>query len=731
MKQVLNNLNSGEILVAEVPRPLVNPGTVLVKNHFSLISAGTESGTVKLGQMSYLGKARARPEQVKKVINVIRTEGLLTAYNAAKRTLEMPIPLGYSCAGEIVEVGDGIDQFDIGDFVACAGAFKAVHAEYVVIPKNLCVKIPDGVDKKQAAFTTIGSVALQGLRTTEPQLGEHIVVIGLGLVGLLTVELLKASGCNVFGIDIDPARVNFANENGYCPASTRGSGNIPEQILTFSKGYGADKVIITAAAPTNDPIILAGEITRQKGRVVVVGRTGMNAPRDTYLFKELELCTSYGYGAGVDDQEYEEKGRDYPIGYARWTLNRNMTAFLDQINLNRINLETLITHEYALEDAPEAYGLISGQSADLSIGIILKYPKEEGVEPKRYPSISRLHGLSGDTKAPVRVGIIGAGGFATNFLIPALKSFTDISLGGIASATGVRAKALAEKYSFIYCTGDPSEIFNDPEIDCLFVLTRHDTHAEFAIKAMEGGKHVYVEKPLAMSEKELKEVIRTQKKTGRILSVGFNRPFSALSVKLADFFAKRKQPLSISWRASVGYRPPDHWLHDPVQGGGVILGEVCHFIDYCLWLTGAEPVEAHAVSLSGNKTGIINEDNVHIELLFNDGSLASINYLSCGDPSAGRERLEVMSEGGTAELNDFQRLFLTRKGKTTKHRIRLIPDKGYRGEIQAFFDSIHGRYPWETALYRYYCSSLATLKTVEALKSGTMARIDTSAIPNE
>lgn len=718
MKQVLQNFKTGELMVEDVPRPQVRPGTVLVQNYHSLISTGTEGGTVKLGRMSLLGKARARPEQVKKVWKVVLTEGLLTAYRAATRTLEVPIPLGYSCAGRIMEVGAGISDLKVGDLVACAGANLAVHAEDVVIPRNLCVKVPDGVDMRQAAFTTVGAIALQGLRLSGVQLGDHVVVIGLGLVGLLTVELLKASGARVLGIDTDESRVSWTQTQGFCPAVVRSAPNLVEQVMNFTRGAGADKVIITAAAPTNDPVALAGELSRIKGRVVVVGRTEMTAPRDTYLFKELELCPSYAYGPGTGDPNYEEKGQDYPLAYVRWTENRNMVAFLDQVAAGKLNIPALITHEFPVVQAPQAYELITGQTYEPCVAVILTYDQHRAEEPPRLviSTIPRTQPtLPGDV---VRVGVIGAGSFATNFMLPTLAGEKGVKLTGITSATGVRAQALGRKYGFTFCTADPNQVFQDPDTDAVVVLTRHDTHAAYTIAALKAGKHVFVEKPLAMTRAELDEVIRVQKETGLTVLVGFNRPWSSLSLKLAEFFQGRTQPMSIIYRGNVGYRPPEHWLHDPCQGGGVLLGEACHFLDYCLWLTGAAPVDVHVWTLTGQDSRFIDQDNFHILLRLSDGSVASLAYLSCGDPAAGREKIEVLAEGGSAEMVDFTSLSLTRRGRQTAHRRRLSPDKGYQAEIQAFLAAVRGQGNLGLIFQRQVMSMSTTLAALDSLVSG-------------
>jgi predicted dehydrogenase/threonine dehydrogenase-like Zn-dependent dehydrogenase len=712
MKQVLQNFRTGELKVEDVPAPVVRSGFVLVRNHYSLISSGTEGSTVKLGQMSLLGKARARPEQVRKVLQVVRTEGWLTAYQAAMRSLDMPVALGYCCAGQVIKVGSGVNDIRVGDQVACGGAGYANHAEVVSVPRNLCVKVPDGVDLRHAAFTTLGSIAMQSARVADVRLGENVVVIGLGLVGLLAVQILQAAGCNVLGTDINPGRTQFASEQGFCQAARRDAANLHEKVMAFCGGYGADVIIITAAAPNNDPVVLAGELARYKGRVVVVGRTEMKAPRETYLFKELELCTSLAYGPGTGDRSYEEQGLDYPIGYVRWTENRNMAAFMQLVAERKVQLEPLITHEFDITDAPQAFQVITGQAGEPSIAVLLRYPQAETPisEPERIPLQPLAVRRGGRALDVVGVGVIGAGSFATNVMVPILAKVKKVELRGIASATGVRARALGKRYGFAYCAADAQEILNDPQTDCIFILTRHDTHAALTVAALEAGKHVFVEKPLAINEEELKLVEEAQRRTGLNVMVGFNRRYAPLALKLKEFFANRAQPMSIIYRANVGYRPPGHWLHDPVQGGGVIIGEACHFIDFCHWLVGAPPVEVSTYKLGGTEHGLIPEDNVHIVLNFADGSLATVAYLSNGSKAYSRERVEAHGESGSGMLEDFCLLKLVRGlGATKRERAILKQDKGYAGGVTQFLASVLGGQV-TSVFNEQYISMLTTIK---------------------
>ena len=688
MKQVLQNFKTGVVSVEDVPVPQLRRGCVRVRNRASLISSGTEGGTVKLGKMSLLGKARARPEQVKKVIKALRSEGILATVNAVNRTLDLPIPMGYSCAGVVEAFSDEITDLPEGTPVACGGVGMANHADFVVIPRNLCVPIPGNVSFQHAAFTTVGAIAMQSVRIADIRLGENVVVIGLGLVGLIVAQILKAGGCNVFGVDIDPQRIKWVEENGICSAVIRNADNIHDRILEFSKGYGADAVIITAAVESNDPVALAGEIARYKGRVVVVGRTIMNAPRETYLFKELQLCTSYAYGPGADDPTYEIEGHDYPIGYVRWTENRNMQSFLSLISDSKINLNPLITHEFPLDQASKAFDLITN-SKELNIGVILGYEDEEPY--KTSSAISPTASVSSATlrQDNLRVGIIGAGSFATSFMIPLLAKRKDITLQAIASATGIKASAVAKKYGISRAVSEAIELIEAPDIDCVFIFTRHGTHATFSEKALLSQKHVFVEKPLALTEEELERVVSAQKRSGKILMVGFNRRFSPLAMIIKNFFSDRCQPMLLRYRGNVGYRPPDHWLHHPIDGGGVILGEACHYIDFCRWMVDSPIANVEAKRLGSSQTRFIAEDNVTMNLSFEDGTIAVINYVSNGAKGFGNERCEVHGDGKSAVWEDFKLVKLVKDlGFAKVYRNRIKPKKGYREELDAFLNQV-------------------------------------------
>lgn len=679
MKQVLENLRSGEVSVADVPAPRLRAGTVLVRNHFSVISAGTEGATVQLGKMSLLGKALARPEQVRKVINVVRSQGLLKAYQVANRSLDMPIPMGYSCAGEVVAVGAGVERLRVGDRVACMGAAYAHHAEMVCVPAQLCVPVPEGVLLRDAAITTIGSIALNALRVGDLVLGERVVIVGLGLIGLLATQLARAAGAHVYGVDLDPRRLEYFRARGYGPAAAPGDG-LEAAINAWSGGEGADLVVLTASAPNNQPVVLAGELARRRGRVVVVGRTEVSAPRETYLFKELKLLTAFSCGPGADDPSYELAGADYPADLVRWSERRNADAFLQLVASGRVDPRPIVTHEFMLDEAAKAFEAITA-GGGAAVAVVLRYPAADGAPAPAAAPVARPRAAPAGTR--LRLSVVGAGSHATNEVIPLLARLSGVELRGIASSTGAKAAALGAKYGFSYVGEAAEEVIGDPDTDAVILLTRHGSHAALASAALNAGKHVLVEKPLALDRAQLAAVEAAAAASGKVLMVGFNRRHAPAARELQKVFARRAQPLSVHYRGNVGYRPPTHWLHDPQDGGGVLLGEACHYIDFCCWLVGQPVTAADVQCLRGQPPALLAEDNLHIRLQFQDGSLATVHYLSNGDVTAGRELVEVFGERKSARLADFRRLELG--GAMAGPRLfRGAADFGHRNQLAAF-----------------------------------------------
>lgn len=722
MRQVLEDLRDGRIYVDDVPAPLVRDGFVLVRNEWSLISSGTEGGSIKLGKMNLIAKAMARPEQAAKVIQLARTQGVFTAYQVAQRALETPLVLGYSCAGIVSAVGAGVDHVSVGDRVACGGQGFASHAEVVCVPKHLCVQAPAQVSGEQAAFATVGAIALQSVRIADVRIGDNVVVIGLGLVGLLTVQLLRAAGCRVLGIDIDQQRLDWVREQGWADVCAVADANIKERTLGWSAGSGADAIVITAATADNGPVALAGDLARHKGKVVVVGRTEIRLPREQYLFKELELRTSMAYGPGSGDPGYELEGHDYPVAYVRWTEQRNMQAFLQQVEAGAVNTDALVTHRFDVTSAADAFALVSGSRQEPAIGILLRYPREAQTPA----SATRVAGKSSSATAQLRtrVGVVGAGSFATNEFLPLLAKRLP-HLRGVVSASGVRAAALAKKYGFAFAASDPKDVINDPETDAVLILTRHDTHADLTAQALLQGKHVFVEKPLALTAEQLAAVQAAYTVGKCALMIGYNRRYAPLAVRMRSAFAHRVQPLSVVYRANVGYRPPEHWLHHPLQGGGVLLGEACHHIDFCRWLIGAPVTGFDVRCFGGSGAGYLRQDNIHITLSCADGSLAQIQYLSNGAKSFPAETIEVSCEGRSARLIDFKLLELGHRLRTVRERAWFGSAKGHGQQLDAFLRATQNPADLDSL---DYLESAQLVITINAQLAAQLGSADTGVV---
>ncbi|WOX56109.1 MULTISPECIES: bi-domain-containing oxidoreductase [unclassified Methanoculleus] len=709
MKQVALDLQSGSIEVENVPVPTATRG-VIVRNAYSLISAGTESSLINLAQQSLVGKAKARPEDVKKVIQKIGTDGPLSAYQQAMGRLAKPEPLGYSCAGTVVTTGS--DDFEVGDRVACAGAGYAVHAEYVAVPKNLCVRVPDGVGFREAAFTTVGSIAMHGVRNARVTVGENVAVIGLGLIGLLAVQILKAAGCRVIGIDIDREKLSLAADLGADVVSNY--DGLAERMKAFSP-FGADAVIITAATRSSAPIETAGRLVRDKGRVVVVGNVGMNVPRDIFYEKEAEVVVSRSYGPGRYDRNYEERGVDYPI-YVRWTERRNMEAFLELVRQKRIDLDRLITHTFSLDDAPEAYSLINS-GKERFIGVLLQYsPNGTGISGTVTPlpkSDLRRRKVPAGAKT---LGCIGAGVHAQSALYPHLPGLP-VHLAGLATATGLSAHSVAKKYGFSYCTTDYRKILDDPAIDAVLIATRNDLHAPMAIDALRAGKDVFVEKPLAADIDGLRGVVEAWRRSEQRLTVGFNRRHSPLARRMKEFFGNRASPMVLHYRVNAGQIPPGHWVHDDEQGGGMLISECCHFIDFMQYMTGARPVQVYARAIE--PTGTLQKyDNFQATLAFADGSLGTVTYTTLGDRSYPKETVEVFCDNAVGRITDFRDLELRRDGKASRERRWLAQEKGFAEELLAF---VRGEEP---DFVGSVATTLATFLAWESIDSGKPQEID-------
>jgi polar amino acid transport system substrate-binding protein len=712
MKQVLQSYRTGELRVAEVPAPTPLPGAVLVRTRASLVSSGTERMVMELAKKSLLGKAADRPDLVKKVADKLARDGIVATAKAVLGKLDQPIPLGYSAAGVVIDRGTGAEAFNPGDRVACAGAKLANHAEVNAVPLQLCVPVPAEVSDEAAAFATVGAIAMQGIRTAKLGLGERVAVVGLGLIGQLAVQLCKAQGCRVLGVDLDTKKVELAKTLGADAALVR-SGPVLDEVARLTQGRGVDAVLICAAAESDDPIQLAGEMARDRGRVVVVGAVPMNVPRRPYYDKELSLLQSRSYGPGRYDALYEGEGVDYPFGYVRWTEGRNLAAFIELCALGQVKTAPLVTHRFPIARAEEAYQLISGESEEPFLGVLLTYPEIEDA-PAR--SVEVTPTLSTRKPGALRLSLVGSGSFAAGVLAPELARRRDLRLQTVVSARGVSARHLAERFGFERCSTDDGTALVDPGVEAVVIATRHDLHAAQAARALRAGKAVFVEKPLALDREGLAQVVRAAKESGRPLFVDFNRRFAPLAQKLRDRLADRKQPAVILYRVNAGPIPLDSWIHDPEVGGGRIVGEVCHFIDLCAALTGAEVVRVHCESVSGARAPLRNDDQVVLSLKLSDGSVASVVYASGGDPSQAKERIEVLCDGLSAVLDDFQTLEMVRDGKAARS-IRLLKDKGHRAALDAFIDSAHSGVS-TFSLRSLAATTLATFAAVEALQTG-------------
>lgn len=702
MKQLTQNLKTGKMELLEVPFPALSKGYILVRNHFSLISPGTEGGKVKTARKGYIGKAKEKPEQVKKVLASIKTEGLIQTYKKVMNKLDAPAPLGYSCAGEVIKISKDISEFKIGDYVACGGN-GACHADVVSVPKNLCVKIPSGVKIEHAAYSTIASIALQGIRQADLHLGETCTVIGLGLIGQLTIQMLKVAGVNVVGIDINEGMVEFAKKSGANLAINRSDDKLENAILEFSVGHGVDSVIITAGTNSLDPVELAGRLCRKKGKVIIVGAVPTGFSRENYYKKELELRMSCSYGPGRNDIDYEEKGVEYPIGYVRWTENRNMQAFLQMVANGKLNIDLLTTHIFDFKDVKKAYKMILDRSEPY-VGILLRYNIEKEIAP-----IVKLSRDCKPKKDAPNVGFIGAGSFAQKFLLPNVKKYGNMI--GVVTAAGNDTRNITDKYGFQYATGDADDIINDENINTVFIATRHNLHAEFVLKGLMSGKHIFVEKPLCMTEQELEEIKQEYEKQNVHLIVGFNRRFAPHIQKIKELFSEN-QPKAVNYRINAGFIPKDHWIQDKDIGGGRIIGEVCHFVDLAMFIAGAQITDISA-NVMDDANNLM--DTLIINLSFTNGSVTAISYFSNGCKVLRKEYLEVYSAGMTAIVDDFKELRIY--GKKVRRTRLLSQNKGHAKEVELFLKSIKNGEAQPIPFQEIYLSTLATFKVIESIKT--------------
>jgi predicted dehydrogenase len=707
LKQVVQEVGSGRTGVREVPDPSVGPGQILVAAHTSLLSAGTERHVVELAKKSLLGKARQRPDQVRRVLQKLKHEGVLTTVQQVRAKLDEPMALGYSTAGVVLACGRGVSEFKPGDRVAAA----APHGELVVVGRNLCAKVPDGVSLDKAAYAGVASIGLQGVRLGELTLGSRVLVIGLGLIGQIVVCLLKAQGCRVFGTDVDPKKLELAQSFG---ADAVGTGSPREAVRAFSDGQGVDAVIITAATASNEPIEFAADACRTKGRIVLVGVVGLQLPRPPFFQKELEFTVSASLGAGRWDAQYEEKGIDYPIGHARWTVQRNMRTVLELMDAGRLPVERLTTHRFPIEKAPEAYALIT--SPEPYSGVLLEYPgvQDRTAGRKRVDFQTRSSG----SKQRLGLSVVGAGNFARLMLLPTLGRMRGHTLRGLVSAKGLNASDSGERLGFAFAASSMDEVLADKETDVVFIATRHDLHAQQIIAALKAGKHVFVEKPLCLREEELQEIRAQLESLGSaapVLMVGFNRRFSPSIQTLKGHFWDAG-PLSVTHRFAPGALPKSAWPQDEDWGGGRIVGEACHAIDTCTSIHDSPPVRVFAESVGASPGLETTDDRVFITLRHANGGISNISYQAGGDRAGPSERLEVFGGGRTGTVEGWDEIALWKQG--TLHRASGKKDKGHVAELREFLKACQNGGPWPIAWEQLEAVSLASIRAVTSLREG-------------
>lgn len=709
MKQVLQVIHGGKTRLADVPEPSLRDGGVLVRTHYSLISAGTERMIIDLAGKSLLGKARERPDHVRKVVEKVRRDGLTATWRAVKGRLSDDLPLGYSAAGEVVEVGRRVDDLSVGRRVACAGAGYATHSEFLFVPRNLCAPVPESVSNRHAAMATLGAIALQGVRTADLRLGEVGVVLGLGLLGQLSVQFLRASGVRVVAVDLDPSRVELARGFG-AEAATTDAAEAARIVGAMTRGHGADAVIVAAATSSNGPLATAADLCRKRGVVSLVGAVGMELDRRVWYAKELRLLMSTSYGPGRYDPRYEEGGIDYPYSLVRWTEGRNLSAFLQLAAEGALDLDPLITHEFGIDEAEAAYGIVTGETKEPHLGILLGYPLDGD---QRSPTRAERP-RAGGTQGKVGIGMLGAGAFAKGVLLPALAGDGRVRFANLVTSSGGSAAAVQQTYGFAAVAADAAEVVDDPGVDAVLVLTRHDSHAELVQRALAAGKPCFVEKPLALVPDELSAVEQAMAERPGLVCVGFNRRFAPSVLRLRDALSVRKGAAHASYRVHAGALPADHWTRDPDIGGGRVVGECCHFVDLLIHVVGKRAVRVRAER--------VGEDGIAALLWFEDESTATLEYLTAAAPSLPKERLEVHWSGRSYVLDDFRSLQVLGGGKPRKLWSG-AQDKGHRTEMQRFVDAVVEGGPSPVPFDEAVHASWVTFGLEEAIRTGTSIEV--------
>ncbi len=723
VKQLVQSYRTGVLCVEEAPVPALRPVGVLVRNAYSLISPGTERAQLQLARASLLEKARQRPERLRQVVRNFRQEGWLATYRKVMDRLDAPVALGYCSAGVVEDVGREVEGIRLGDRVACAGEGHGSHADVVYVPRTLCARVPENVSLEHAAFAPLGAIALESLRQAQAQLGQRVGVIGTGLVGLLIVQLLEAAGCHVLATDLENDRIHLARELG--AEQTCEVDQLEFAADEFTGGRGLDAVILVAAANSAQPVELAGRIAREAGRVVVVGAFPLQIPRQLYYEKQLTLAFSRAFGPGSYDPDYIERARDYPYAHVRWTAGRHLEEFLRLLARGRIRVEPLITHRFPIERASDAYRLLE-DSAARPLGIMFSYQPDNPVS--RAPIVLRSVRPTVTTQQ-IRLGVIGAGKFAQTYLLPHLRR-PHVRLLALATATAPSASYVARKFGFEQFSCDAENVIADPAINCVLIATRHDLHARLTCAALAAGKAVLVEKPLALTEEELCQLARVARQTGARLQVGFNRRFSPLAQRVHEHFHQRQGPLVLTYRVNAAPLPPQHWVYDPVEGGGRIRSEVCHFIDLLSFFAAAPPVRVYAEPMQDLAASLREDENLTISLKFSDGSTGSVTYTTLGQAGLDRERIEVFGGHRAAHIDNFRRAHLHQGNR--RRRIRhWRQNLGYREELDAFLSAVATGAPMPIPLDHLLATSLATLRVVESLQRRQPVEVNLAALDSQ
>ncbi|MBC7952296.1 MAG: bi-domain-containing oxidoreductase [Rhodospirillaceae bacterium] len=709
MKQVIQSARTGKLALKQVPDPKVRAGSVLVRTRASLISAGTERMVIDFAKKSLAAKASARPDLVKKVLDKAKRDGIISTFKAVMARLDEPMPLGYSAAGEIVAIGSGLEgTFRIGQRVALAGAGLANHAELNVVPRNLVAPIPDGVTDEEACFGTLASIAMAGVRNLGPQLGDVVLVLGVGLVGQLASQLLSLSGARVVAVDVDPSRLELAKRSGAELVWRLGEPGLAEAVAALTGGQGCDGILIAAATDSSDPLELAAELARDRAKLVMVGKTGTEFPYAAFMKKELQLVVSRSYGPGRYDEDFEGRGVKYPVGWVRWTESENLrecVRLMDPAQARRLDVGVLITHRFPFDQSEAAYTLVT-ERTEPNMGVVLHYDTGTKVAPVAFPQAT----LSG----PCVMGVIGAGNFARTVLLPELKRISGVSLKTICTTRGQTADHAKGAFGFAHATTELDEVLADPAINAVLVATRHSNHAELTARVLAAGKSVIVEKPLALDRAGINQIVAARNGSNGFFTVGFNRRFAPMTVKARALLARHNGPKMLVLRVNAGALPAESWVNAAEEGGGRILGEACHFIDLARTLAGS-PITTVQADAAGVTHGGC--DDLTITLGFADGSLATIIYTAQGDSSFSKERFECFAGGTVIAIDNFLSLSVTENGRTRTEKAKMGQDKGHRAELEAFVKGVTtGQAPVDEA--ELVETSLATIAVLDSLSQG-------------